>query len=86
MDDREGVILYERNIDRPRPIASLTKIMTAVVALESAPLDQEIKVSSSAAQIGEAVMGLTAGETVTVAELLYGLLLPSGNDAAETLT
>lgn len=78
-------LLLGRNLTQELPIASVTKIMTALVALESGDLNREIRISSAAASIGEAVMGLTAGETLTIEELLYGLLLPSGNDAAEAL-
>jgi len=85
MDRESGELLFGKNITSESPIASVTKIMTAVVALEQAALDVEIKVSSAAASIGEAEMGLTWGERVNVEELLYGLLLPSGNDAAEAL-
>ena len=85
MDRDSGELLFGKNITAESPIASVTKIMTAVVALEQAALDVEIKVSSAAASIGEAEMGLTPGERVNVEELLYGLLLPSGNDAAEAL-
>lgn len=85
MDRSTRKLLVGKNITEELPIASVTKIMTAVVALENADLDKEITVSSSAADIGEAEMGLTAGERVSVEQLLYGLMLPSGNDAAETL-
>jgi D-alanyl-D-alanine carboxypeptidase len=85
MDRKTGDLLLAKNITQELPIASVTKIMTALVALENATLDKEIRVSESASSIGEAEMGLTAGELVTVEQLLYGLMLPSGNDAAETL-
>lgn len=85
MDRKNRQILFSKNLTRELPIASVTKIMTALIALENADLDARIKVSENAAAIGEAEMGLTAGETLTVEELLYGLLLPSGNDAAEAL-
>jgi D-alanyl-D-alanine carboxypeptidase len=85
MDRSTGELLLEHNLTEGLPIASVTKIMTAVVALEHADLNLEIKVSSAAASIGEATMGLTPGELVTVEELLYGMMLPSGNDAAEML-
>lgn len=68
----------------PRPMASTTKIMTALLALERAQLDDPVVVPASAL-IGEASMGLQAGEVVTVEDLLWGLLLASGNDAALTL-
>lgn len=85
MDRQTGELLLARSITQELPIASLTKIMTAVVALEQADLNLELQVSSAAASIGEASMGLTPGESVTVEELLYGMMLPSGNDAAEVL-
>lgn len=78
-------ILLGKNITQRLPIASLTKIVTSIVALEDSPLDLELYVSSAAANIGEATMGLGSGERVSVEEALYGLMLPSGNDAAETL-
>lgn len=84
IDSRE--LLYGKNIAHRLPIASLAKVMTSLVALESAPLDLVTTVSIAAEKKGEATMGLTAGEKVTVEELLYGAMLPSGNDAAETLS
>lgn len=78
-------ILLGKNLTKRLPIASLSKIATAMVALKTAPLDLELSVSSSAASVGEATMGLTSGDRIRVEEALYGLLLPSGNDAAETL-
>lgn len=68
----------------PRPMASTTKIMTALLTLERARLDDRVVVPASAL-IGEASMGLQAGEVVTVEDLLWGLLLASGNDAALAL-
>lgn len=85
MERKSGELLLAKGLNQERSIASVTKIMTAIVALEHASFETELIVSSAAATIGEAVMGLTPGEKVTVEELLYGLLLPSGNDAAETL-
>lgn len=78
-------LIYEKNIKKRLPMASLTKIMTAIVALESDPLDKKITITKDAATVGENAMGLTEGEKLTVEELLYGLMLPSGNDAAEAL-
>jgi len=59
--------------------------MTAIVALERGQLDQQIIISQRAAEIGEDTMGTSVGERYTLEELLYGLLLPSGNDAAEAI-
>ena len=77
--------LYEKDIKTRIPLASLTKIMTAVIALENIKLDKEFTVTKSAAEVGENTMGLTEGEKLTLEELLYGLVLHSGNDAAETI-
>lgn len=85
MDRDTHEILFASNMKQKLPIASLTKIMTAVVALEFAPLDSLVTISANAVGVGEASMGLTAGERLTIEELLYGAMLPSGNDAAEAL-
>lgn len=75
-------ILFEKNSNQKRKIASLVKIMTAVVALEHKRLDENIFISPVAASIGENIMGVSEGEVYTLEELLYGLILHSGNDAA----
>ncbi len=80
-----GEIVYAKNIQSRAPIASLTKIMTALVALSSSKDDAVFEVSQKAATVGEDSMGLSAGEKLAVDELLYGLMLPSGNDAAVTI-
>ncbi len=80
-----GKVLFAKNPKERTPLASLTKIMTAIVALENMPLDKEITVSKNAATIGENAMGLSKGEVLPLQELLYGLMLPSGNDAAEAI-
>lgn len=82
VDINTGRVLYEKNSSEKRPIASLVKIMTAVVALEHKNKDEEIIVSKKASEIGENVMGISEGEIYTLEELLYGLMLNSGNDAA----
>ena len=78
-------VLLEKDSRKRLPVASALKIMTALVALERGDLNQRIIVSERAASIGEDSMGLSAGEKLTLEELLYGLLLPSGNDAAEAI-
>jgi serine-type D-Ala-D-Ala carboxypeptidase (penicillin-binding protein 5/6) len=84
-DMTENKYLYSHNVHKRLPIASLTKIMTAVVALENMNLNQEISVGQKAATVGEGTMGLSLGEKLTLEEILYGLLLQSGNDAAEAI-
>lgn len=78
-------LLFSKNINVHLPIASLTKIMTAIIVLENMKLNDKIAISKEAATIGEDSMGLSEGEKLSVEELLYGLLLNSGNDAAEAL-
>jgi serine-type D-Ala-D-Ala carboxypeptidase (penicillin-binding protein 5/6) len=80
-------VLWEKDADTSRAPASLTKLMTAIVAVDDAGgnLDKVITVDPAATQIEPSLMGLTAGEKLTVKDLLYGLFLDSGNDAAEAL-
>ena len=84
LDADTGNVLYEKNADRSMLIASTTKILTALVALECAPLQKEITVTADHMVEGSS-MYLKPGETVTVEALLYGLMLCSGNDAALAL-
>lgn len=74
--------LYEHNSKLRLPMASLTKVMTAIVAFENRKSDDTYTVYESDL-VGEDSMGLSAGEKVGFSDLLYGLMLPSGNDAAE---
>ncbi len=80
-----GAVLYEKNADEHMLIASTTKIMTAIVVLEHCELDDTVEVDARSAGIEGSSMYIKAGETYTVEELLYGLLLVSGNDAASAL-
>lgn len=82
---QSGAVLYERNAFEARPPASLTKMVTALVATERCSLDDVAKVSARAAETGGSGIGLRAGETIAVGELLEALLLPSANDAAVCL-
>lgn len=77
-------VLFEKNPKERLPMASLTKIMTAIIALENPKKDNRYLVREEDL-VGENSMGLTSGETLSLEELLYGLILPSGNDAAEVL-
>lgn len=85
MDMRTGKILYEKNPDARLPMASTTKITTAIVTLQHARLSDLARTSARAASIGESTMVLKPGERLSVRDLLYGLLLNSANDAAITL-
>lgn len=75
-------VLFEKNAYEKRPMASTTKIMTTLLTLESGDLDTEFTVDSDAIHVEGSSMGLQEGDTVTKRALCYGMLLPSGNDAA----
>lgn len=75
-------VMYEKSAHEQRPVASISKIMTAIIAIENAPLDEYVTISKYAArQIGSSLY-LKVGEEVTFRDLIYGLMLRSGNDAA----
>lgn len=76
-----GKILYEKNAYDKRPPASTTKMMTLIVALEKGNLDDIVTVGEHAAQTEGSTMWLSAGEQMKMLDLLYGIILVSGNDA-----
>ncbi len=81
-----GVVLWQRDSETSRAPASLTKLITAMVAVDDAgSLDRTVEVPKEATQVVPSVMGLSPGEHLTVRQLLAGLFLDSGNDAAEAL-
>lgn len=82
VDFNTGRILAEKNSDKKQPMASTTKIMTAIIALENGDLSSKVKVSKRAASVGGSSFGLAAGDEISLENMLYGLLLCSGNDAA----
>ena len=82
MDMDSGRILHAKNINDKHLIASTTKIMTATIALENAKLKEKYTVGNEIKQVYGSSMYLTVGEKITLKQLLYGLLLRSGNDAA----
>ena len=83
MDAKTGEVYAQRDANDEVAIASLTKIFTAVQALNMAPLDTQITTKSSDLQSAEATtMGLGPGETYALRDLIYGMMLPSGNDAS----
>ncbi|SFR01767.1 D-alanyl-D-alanine carboxypeptidase family protein [Desulfoscipio geothermicus] len=81
MDVDTGQILYSKNHLQQRPMASTTKVMTALIALAAADTDGIIKISPRAAAVGESSMYLREGEALALKHVLYGALLRSGNDA-----
>ncbi|MFO7263675.1 MAG: D-alanyl-D-alanine carboxypeptidase family protein [Bacillota bacterium] len=82
MDVNSKRVLFEKNADEPKAIASITKIMTAILAIEYGRLDDLVVVSPKASRMEGSSIYLRPGERVTLETLLYGLMLRSGNDAA----
>lgn len=82
IEARTGRIIFEKNAYQRRPMASTTKIMSAMLCLESGNLDEYFTVDSEAIKVEGSSMGLAEGDRVTKRILCYGMLLPSGNDAA----
>lgn len=80
-----GTVLYSKNADERHEPASTTKILTALIAIENCDLETVFKVSKSAAEVEGSQIGLEAGDEVSLGDLLYMLLLKSGNDAAVTI-
>lgn len=80
-----GEVIYEHNADDSLPMASTTKIMTALLLCENGDFDREISVTAQMLRVEGSSMGLLAGDRVTLRDLLYGLLLASGNDAANVV-
>ena len=85
VDLTAGQILYQQDQGARYADASLTKMMTAMVAADLAPLDSVITVPDAATQVEPNHMGISTGEKLTVRELIDGMMLDSGNDAAEAL-
>jgi D-alanyl-D-alanine carboxypeptidase (penicillin-binding protein 5/6) len=83
VDEDSGAVLFSRDPHRRLPPASLTKIFTTLVALKHGDLHQNIKVQFDSTELVDStLMGIKSGETYSLEDLLYGLMLPSGNDAA----
>ncbi|RSD27301.1 D-alanyl-D-alanine carboxypeptidase family protein [Mesobacillus subterraneus] len=82
MEQESGRVLYEKNAHKVSRIASITKIMTAILAIESGKMDEMVKVSSQAVRAEGSSIYLKPGEKIKLENLVYGLMLRSGNDAA----
>lgn len=82
MDGENGRVLFGKNEEEPMPMASTTKIMTCIVALENGNLEDEVTISSYAASMPKVHLGVRAGETYYLKDLLYSLMLESHNDVA----
>ena len=84
-DRKTGRILWGKNENEKRKMASTTKMMTAIVVIENVNLQEKVKVSKKAANTEGSRLGLTKDAEITVNDLLYSLMLCSGNDAAVAL-
>ena len=82
MEAQSGEVIYQKNANTRRSMASTTKIMTSLLALENADLKQEFKVSEDMLKVEGTSMGLLDGDLVSFEDLVFGMLLQSGNDAA----
>ena len=80
-----GDTLLQRNADEQVPIASITKLMTVLVTLEHAKLDDVVTIGRQAAEVGESSIYLQSGDRLTVRELIEAALIQSANDAAVAL-
>lgn len=85
MDGDTGRILYGKNQDQTLPMASTTKIMTCILALENASLDDVVEVSSYAASMPDVQLNIREGERYRLEDLLYSLMLESHNDTAAAI-
>lgn len=86
IDKKSGEIIYEKNIDKKLPIASLTKLMTAIIAIENIKEDEILTVPQLSLSPLDSKMWLVAGDKIKFSELLHGLLMNSGADAALTIS
>ena len=85
MEQQSGRILYEKEAHEVRRIASITKIMTAILAIESGKLNDSVKVTENAVRAEGSSIYLKPGETIKLEDLVYGMMLRSGNDAATAI-
>ena len=85
MDGENGQLILSRNANEPRPVASTTKILTAIVVLDYADLSEVATVSEKAAHTPQYAIGLKAGQKLEIRELLKASLVKSANDAAVVL-
>lgn len=82
---KDGTVYYGRGADEQVKIASITKVMTAILTVENCKMDEKVTVSNAAATVGNSTAGLLEGDKLTVEQALRGLMIPSGNDAAIVL-
>lgn len=82
LDKESGTVLYEQNAYEIIPMASTTKILTALIAIEQGDLDKKVTISKKAASVRGSTVGYKVNEEIALKELIFGLMFKSGNDAA----
>jgi D-alanyl-D-alanine carboxypeptidase len=82
MDTDNNIILYEKNVNEVRSVASISKIMTAILAIESGRMDDKVTIGNEIDKAYGSGIYIRKGEQLTLRDLVYGLMLRSGNDAA----
>jgi len=82
LDKESGTVLYEQNAYEIVPMASTTKILTSLIAIEQGNLDKKVTISKKAASVRGSTVGYKENEEITLKELIFGLMFKSGNDAA----
>ncbi len=85
LEAESGDVVFQKDPHTPRSMASTTKLMTALLAAEMLPVETPVKVSASAVTVEGSSLGLRAGDMLSLGDLLTGLLLSSGNDAANVV-
>lgn len=85
IDALSGRVLYEKDGYSERKIASLTKIVTAIVTIENVKLDEVVTIKTGSGSIGGSTIGMKKGDEISVRALMYGMLMESGNDCAYAL-
>lgn len=85
MDADSNIVLYEKNAYENRSMASTTKIMTALVAIESGKLNDTVKVTNEMVAVEGSALGLKGGDTIMLYDLIVGMMLTSGNDSANAV-
>ena len=85
LDRNSNKVLLGRNENQRRKMASTTKIMTATIIIENCNLNETIEISKKSASVGGSRLGLKTGDKIAIKDLLYGLMLKSGNDCAIAL-
>jgi len=85
MEQESGRVIYEKDAHTQRRIASITKIMTAILAIESGKMNDMVTISENAVRTEGSSIYLKAGDKIPLEDLVYGLMLRSGNDAATAI-